>query len=464
MSCQRSSRRCFLQSLAGSAAAGGLAVNWPVDRAVAADQSKAKNDRPHLALIGAGGRGTHVAKWAAQFAEIVAVCDVDRKNAERAKAQLGDKADLYDNYQKLLQRKDVEGVINGTPDHWHTAINIAACKAGKDVYAEKPLTLTIDEGKLLRQAVRDSGQVFQVGTQQRSEKQFQTACELVRNGRIGRLKQVYVLLPFWNTKGGPFPTQPVPEGLDWDMYQGQAPLRDYCPERTHFNYRWWFEYAGGIVCDWGQHHMDIAHWGMDVEKSGPLEIEAKADFPNGGKADCYNNPDRFVARLKYPNDVDLTYLVVRDAKYLKSMSDGDIPAAADAELFAGLPEELKTEQRNGIMFIGDAGRVMVNRGGVFGKAAEELAENPLPSDGVRLGRSDDHMRNFIECMKTRAKPVTDVDIAHRVITACHLSNIAIRLERPIRWDSQAEVIVGDEEASGWLRREQRSPYGIGSSG
>ncbi len=459
MSLRRSSRRCFLQSLAGSAA-GSLAVYWPADRSARADDTKAKNDRPHLALIGAGGRGTHVARWAAEFAEIVAVCDVDRKNAERAKGQLGGRADLFDDYRRLLERNDIEGVINGTPDHWHTAINIGACQAGKDVYAEKPLTLTIDEGKLLRKVVQQTGRVFQVGTQQRSEKQFRTACELVRNGRIGRLEKVYVLLPFWNTKGGPFPTQPVPEGLDWDRYQGQAPVRDYCPQRTHFNYRWWFEYAGGIVCDWGQHHMDIAHWGMDVEREGPLEVQGKAYFPNHGKPGCYNTPDRFVARMKYPNDVELFYLVVRDQKYLKSMADGDISAKADAELFAGLPEELETEQRNGIMFVGDAGRIMVNRGGIYGKAAEELAENPLAAGAVRLYESDDHMQNFIACMKTRAKPATDVDIAHRVITACHLANISIRLDRPIRWDCRSEEIVGDDEANARLAREQRAPYQI----
>lgn len=460
MSHPNSTRRQFLLTLAGSAAAGGLAAYWPGTSSAQAGESQEKNDRPHVALIGAGGRGTHVAKWASQFAEVIAVCDVDRKNAERAKEQLGGKQEIYNDYRKLLQRNDLEAVINGTPDHWHTAINIAACKAGKDVYAEKPLTLTIDEGKLLRKVVRETGRVFQVGTQQRSEQQFRTACELVRNGRIGRLREVYVLLPFWNTKGGPFPAQPVPKGLDWDMYQGQAPLREYCPQRTHFNYRWWFEYAGGIVCDWGQHHMDVAHWGMDVERSGPLEVHGRACFPNQGKPDCYNNPDRFVARMKYPNDVELTYLVVRDEKYLKSMAGGDISAEADAELFAGLPEELKKEQRNGIMFLGDAGRIMVNRGGIYGKAADELAQNPLPSDAVRLYASNDHMQNFIECLKTRSKPATDVDIAHRVITACHLANIAIRLKRPIRWDSQAEEIVADDEANRWLAREQRAPYRI----
>ncbi len=269
-----------------------------------------------------------------------------------------------------------------------------------------------------------------------------------------------MLLPFWTTKGGPFSPQPVPTTLDWDLWQGQAPERPFCPQRLHFNFRWWSEYAGGIITDWGQHHMDIAHWGMGVEQGGPLEIEGRAFFPNRGQPDCFDNPDRFVLRMKYPGDVELLYLVARDAKYLKSMAAGDITEAEDTELFAGVPEEWKKEQRNGIMFIGDQGRVFVNRGGAFGKAVEELQEHPLPADAVRLYESRNHMGNFFECVRSRKPPVSPVEIGHRVITACHLGNIALRLKRKITWDPAKEEIVGDPEASNsiYVRRAQRAPY------
>ena len=293
------------------------------------------------------------------------------------------------------------------------------------------MTLTIDEGKILRKVVADTGRIVQVGTQQRADGRFQTAVELVRNGRIGKLRHVEVTLPLWTTKGGPFPAQPVPENLDWDMYQGQAPEHDYCSNRTHFNFRWWFEYAGGIITDWGQHFMDIAHWGMDLEGSGPLSVECRsANFPNEGKPDCYNNPDSFVIEMTFPGGIELLYNVAIN----------------------------KETKRNGIKFTGDAGRIHVNRGGLYGKAFEELKENPFPDDAWRAYPNRDHMGNFFECVKSRKAPAAPVDIGHRVITSCHLGNIAIRLKRKINWDPKTEQVVGDDEANGWQRREQRAPY------
>jgi len=434
MSCASANRREFFRSAAGLAAAGAAAPYWFTGENARADESKAKNDRPHVGLIGCGGRGTGVAGQAARFGQIVALCDVDSRQIDKARARLGDKARVYDDYRKLLEQKDIDAVVNGTPDHWHTAVNIAACRAGKDVYAEKPITLTIDEGKLLRKVVNETGRIVQVGTQQRSTPHFRLACELVRNGRLGKLQRVTVMLPFWTTKGGPFKPQPVPPELNWDFYQGQAPLRPYYPERTHFNFRWWFEYAGGIITDWGQHHMGIAYWGMDMDRSGPLTVEGTATFPNQGKPHCFNNPDRFVVDMTFPGGVKLHYHVVEDQS-----------------------------KRNGIMFEGDKGRILVNRAkdGLHGKPVEELKDNPLPADAVRLYESNDHMANFFDCIKTRKQPVSPVDAEHRVITACHLGNIAIRLKRKITWDAEKERITGDDEANAWLAREQRPPYLVG---
>jgi myo-inositol 2-dehydrogenase/D-chiro-inositol 1-dehydrogenase len=456
-----STRRQFLRSACGWTAAGAVAPYWLTGRGAQASESPSKNDRPNVGAIGVGGRGSADTKQASQFGDIVAVCDADLNHAEAAKAAYGGKPDVYQDYRKLLDRNDIDVIVNGTPDHWHTLVNIAALKAGKDVYAEKPLTLTVDEGKILRRVVDETGRIVQVGTQQRSDPPFQTAVELVRNGRIGRLRQVWVALPYFSTKGGPFPAEPVPPQLDWDLYQGQAPEHDYCRQRTHSVFRWWYEYAGGIVTDWGNHHVDIAHWGMDCELTGPTSVDARGIFPNGGKVDCYNTPDRFFARMRYPNGVELLYFSALNERLLYGEVEAHqatSPEKVDWLFGKEAPEEIKTFNRNGIMFIGDRGRVFVNRGGVYGKPFEELQANPLPGDAWRARPSRDHMANFFECVKTRQEPVSPVRIEHRTVTACHLTNISLRLGRPLTWDPKAEQIVGDQEANGWLSRKQRAPY------
>ena len=201
---------------------------------------------------------------------------------------------------------------------------------------------------------------------------------------------------------------------------------------------------------------------MGLEQSSPAEFEGQAFFPNHGRPGCYDNADRFVARMTCPRDIELLYMVVRDKKYLKTLADGDMTAAEDAALFAGVPDQWKQEQRDGVMFIGDQGRLFVNRGKAYGKAVEELAKNPLPADAVRLYESNDHMANFFDCVKSRKPPISPVDTGHRVISACHLANIAMHLRRKIYWDPQREEIIGDPEAgqSAYVRREQRKPYTI----
>jgi len=459
-------RRSFIRRGATLTAAGAVAPYWFTGENAGAEQSTSKNDRPLVAVIGVGGQGTGDMKRAARFGDIVAVCDVDENHARRAAALLDGKPTVYGDYRKLLERNDVEVIINGTPDHWHTAINIAACKAGKDVYAEKPLTLTIDEGKLLVKVVEQTGRVVQAGTQQRSEKRFQLAIELVRNGRIGNLKQVWVALPYYSTKAGPFAPETVPDHLDWDMYQGQAPVKEYCPQRTHQNFRWWYEYAGGIITDWGNHHMDIAHWGADCELSGPTSIEARGLFPNGGKADCFNTPDRFFSRMTYPNGVEVLYFSSLNQRKLYGgvAKTHEQTSAKDLEYLFGddCPEEIKKFNRDGIMFIGDKGRVFVNRGGIYGKPVEQLKDDPLPEDAWRVRPSDNHMGNLFECVKTGQEPVSPVRIQHRTITACHLTNISIRLKRKLTWDPASEEIVGDDEANAWQKRRQRKPFTIGA--
>jgi myo-inositol 2-dehydrogenase / D-chiro-inositol 1-dehydrogenase len=432
-------RREFLRSALAVSASSLMVPYWP-GKAAAAEEPTSKNDRFRLALIGCGDRGMDIGEHAAAFGDYLAIVDVDRHRGEAAKEHFGGKADLYQDYRKMIDRPDIDAVICAVPDHWHTAINIAVCKSGKDLYTEKPLTLTIDEGKILCRVVEETKRVVQVGTMQRSQKCFQTAVELVRNGRIGKLKEVTVTVPFYETKGGPFAPQPVPPELDWEMYQGQAPLHDYFPQRTHHDFRWFFEYAGGVATDWGNHHMDIAHWGMDMELSGPVSIEGTGSFPNENEPEYkthpdrfFNTPDKFTVKMAYPNGLPLTF---------------------DC-----------TGKDNGIIFSGETGRIRVNRGGVHGKPVEDLAKNPLPENAWKVresGSSPDstraHMENFFACIRSREQPVATVQIEHRTSTACHLANIAMRLKRKIAWDPVKEEIVGDAEAAAMIKREQRAPY------
>ncbi len=465
MSKLHATRREFLRSTAALATAS-TAPFWFADARVRAAETPSKQDRRRVGAIGVGGRGTYVTQWAAKFGDIVAVCDVDLAHAESAKAAFQGKPEVYQDYRRLLDRKDIDVIVNGTPDHWHTIVNIAACKSGRDVYAEKPLTLTIDEGKRLCKVVEETGRIVQVGTMQRSDKPFQMAVELVRNGRIGKLKQVWVALPYYTTKGGPFPTEPVPNTLDWDLYQGQAPEHAYCRQRTHGNFRWWYEYAGGIITDWGNHHVDIAQWGMDCDSTGPTSVEARALFPNPAGPQCYNTPDRFFSRMKYANGVEVLYFSALNerARYGDVGEHENTPPEKIEWLFGkDVPDEVKKFARDGIMFIGQQGRVFVNRGGVYGKAVDELKENPLPAGAWRAYPSADHMANFFECVQTRKPTCAPVQVEHRTVTACHLSNLSIRLRREIAWDPQRQQIVGDDEANQWLQRRQRAPYVIGAS-
>ena len=274
------SRRSFLRKCTATAAATGLPL-WFVQRELAkAAEPAAKivspNDRPTIALVGCGGQGSGDARNAQKFGDVVAVCDVDQSHIDRAVTNFtkdGKVPEGFRDFRKLLERKDIDCIINGTPDHWHSLINIAAARAKKDIYSEKPLTLTIDEGKHVVKAVRDNRVVLQTGTQQRSSQRFRMACELVRNGRIGTLKEVNVWLPA-GLRQGPFASAPVPAELDWDFWQGQAAAVDYVPERCHKWFRYWYEYSGGTMTDWGAHHMDIGYWAIGLP--APTQISSKA--------------------------------------------------------------------------------------------------------------------------------------------------------------------------------------------
>lgn len=429
------SRREFLKNSLGLAAAGVAVPTWLGDLCYGYQaENKAANDRPRLGSIGVGGQGTGIMHQARNFADQIAVCDVDRNHAMRGKGDT--KAEIYEDYRKLLERQDIDVVTIGTPDHWHTKICIDALQAGKDVYCEKPLTLTIAEGQMLVKVVEETGKILQVGTQQRSEMGlvFLRAVATVQLGLLGKLKHVTVSLPLSTAEGGPFEKKEIPEGLNWEMWQGQAPAADYCAERCHFNFRWWYEYSGGIATDWGAHHMDIAQWGMGVSKSGPLSIDgSKTKIPSikGG----YNTPKEMQVEYTYANDVKL------------SLVTGD----------------------EFVIFEGETGRIRVNRGRVTGKSIEDQDQNKDLMEKVQKKMAElygenrkpgSHMGNFFESVKSRTQPISDVVTQHRSVSACHLGNISSRLGRKLTWDPENEVFIGDDEANGMLTRTQREPYGI----
>jgi myo-inositol 2-dehydrogenase/D-chiro-inositol 1-dehydrogenase len=433
----RSTRRTFLG--ASAAALAGTSLIQPLvarESVASSEKLRAKIERLGIASIGMRYQGTVITEKARLFGEIVAIADVDRHVREQARASFGSTPRIFEDYREMLDRKDVDVVLIGAPDHWHSKMLIDAVRAGKDVYCEKPLTLTIDEGKVLRDTVGKSDRVVQVGTWQRSDSRFRLAVEMVRQGRLGKLKKV-TCTTNKNPTGGPFSTAPVPSDFNWDLWQGQTPDVPYIPERSHYTFRWWYEYAGGKMTDWGAHHIDIAQWAIN---SLPLEIDGKAMLPT--VEDGYNVAQDFGATIKYANGVEL---------------------------------KVADEGRRGILFEGDKGRMFVNRGTVAGVPVDKLQTDPLPREEfttydfdnlerpARAGKLDaivNHMGNFFDCIKTRRQTISDLEGQHRSTSTCHLANISMRLARPLTWNPEREVFVNDSEANTYLKREQRKGFEV----
>jgi len=436
MSPSKPTRRAFLTRSAAAAAAGAVVPYIFTADAEARASTNSPNDRPGIGSIGMRYQGTVIADKARAHGDIVAIADVDRHVREQARASFGSTPRIFEDYRRLLDRKDVDVVTIGTPDHWHVKIAADACRAGKDVYVEKPLTLTVEEGKLLRKVVEQTGRVVQVGSWQRSDQRFRLAVEMVRQGRIGKLERVDVVLGK-NLTGGPFEVRPVPGHLNWDLWQGQTPDVPYIEERCFYTFRWWYEYSGGQMTDWGAHHLDIAQWGIGEY---PRQIEGTAKYPHVPNG--YNVAIDFGVKYTYPSGVVMT------------VSDTG---------------------RNGIMFSGSRGRIFVNRGTISGKPVEDLAHDPLPRGQFKVydfdnldrperrGKLDaikNHMGNFFDCIAAHKKPISDVESQFRSVTTCHLGNIAMRLGRKLAWDAQNERFVGDEEADGLLSRRQRKGFEV----
>ena len=415
-------RRQFLKSSIVSAA--GTTLAWPIIVPSSVFGANAPSNRIMIGSIGMGNQGTSNLKGfiGQPGCQVAAICDVDAAHCEEARQIAKLQPDsCYNDFRDLLARDDIDAVVVGTPDHWHVPISIAAVRAGKDVYCEKPLTLTIAEGRILANEVKRYGRILQTGSQQRSSDNFRFACELVRNGRIGKVHTVRVGIPSNNKTCDPTWTpEPVPNGFDYDLWLGPAPWEPYTQKRCHYEFRFILDYSGGQVTNWGAHHLDIAQWGLGMDDSGPVEITGDGEFPTTGL---------FTTATK----------VHFEATY------------------ASGTKVICQTGGSGTRFEGAQGWIYVDRGKLE-TGPDSLKKEIIGPDEIHLYQSRDHKQNFLDCIKSRKDPIVTAEIGHRTSTICHLGNIAMLLGRKLRWDPKTECFIGDAQANSMLARPMRSPW------
>ena len=423
-------RRDFLKT--SMALAGSFAIPTLIPgSAIGKNGRLPASDRIVLGFIGQGGQGTNQligTRWAPKGGfmgrddtHVVAVCDVNAKRLQAARQRVNDyygnqDCRTYHKFEDLLARKDIDAVVIATGDRWHAPLSIAAAKAGKDIYCEKPSTLTIGEGRILADTMRRYGRIMQAGTQQRSWHEFRFACELVRNGYIGSVKKVTV-----NVGGPPAlycdaPAEPVPEWLDWNRWLGPCPWRPYTSKIAPGGWMGYRDYSGGEMTNWGAHMFDIAQWGLGMDESGPIEI-----IPPDGK--------------EFP---DLTYRYANGTILVRDKISKDEP---------------------GVRFEGTEGMVEVSRIHFITEPGH-LKRQKLGQNEIHLHKSSNHQGDFLDAVRTRRRPASDADVARRSITVCHLGNIAYWTKRPLKWNPKTEQFVDDPGANRLLDREKRAPWRI----
>ncbi|MHC4084825.1 MAG: Gfo/Idh/MocA family protein [Planctomycetota bacterium] len=432
-------RRQFLKSSVVAAAAAA----WPTIVPASVLGASAPSNRITVGCIGVGRMGLGDLREIMGFkqAQIVAVCDVDSNRAKHAQQLVETHYSkqsqggaykgcaTYGDFRDLVAREDIDAVSVVTPDHWHTLPAIAAAKAGKDIFLQKPLTLTIPEGRLLSDTVHRYGRIFQVGSQQRSDSRFRKACELVRNGRIGKLHTVKV--GFGTDPGtGPQPPMPVPDGLDYNMWLGPAQWASYTEKRVHpqsgYGRPGWLriaDYGAGMITGWGAHHNDIAQWGMGTEYTGPVEIKGETEYPKDGLWDVHG---AFSIEYTYAGGVKVT--------------------CTDTG-----------KNKQGILFEGSEGWVYVKRGHIDANP-KSLLTSSIGSNELQLYKSNSHKANFLDCIKSRKETIAPVEVAHRSCSMCLLGEIAMRLGKKLKWDPERERFTNDEQANRMLSRPMRSPW------
>lgn len=455
------SRRKFLDlGTKGLLASSAIISGFPTILPASVFGKNAPSNRINIGAIGVGriSRGHDMpGVWKYDNAQITAVCDLDSNRVKSAQDLVNEYYTKktgkdfkgvkgYDHYRDLLANKDIDAVLVSTPDHWHAPIVIDAVGAGKDVYMQKPASLTIAEGRMMADAVKASGRIVQVGSQQRSTQQFRYAAELVRNGRIGKLQRVYVGLP-GDPSGDEEPQMPIPKNLNYDMWLGTTPDVYYTEKRVHpqmgFDRPGWLrceQFGAGMITGWGAHHIDSAHWAMDTEYTGPVEIWGKADFPKHGLWDVHGI---FRTEALYENGVQMTV-------------SNEIP--------------------NGIRFEGTEGWIFVSRGDSSVTASDPIAKqnaakkldasdpklltSVIGPNEIHLPESNDHHGNWLESIVSRKEPLAPAEIGHRSCSACLLHHAAMKLNRKLYWNPKTEKFNNDEEANKLLAREQRTPYAI----
>ena len=441
-------RREFLKTSATLTAAPTIVPAHVLGRS----NRPAPSDRITMAVIGTGNQGFNdmLGFLNDERVQIIAVCDVceespgywsgriagrepARKIVNWHYANTEDRAhyagcDAYEDFRYVIDRPDIDTILTALPDHWHAIPVIMAARAGKDIYGEKPLSLTIADGRAMSDAVRQHNRIFQTGSQQRSDHRFRRTCELVRNGRIGTLQRVVCGLPPQNIdfgrSGNRTEPEPVPAGFNYDLWLGPAPEAPYAAARCHVNYRWIMDYSGGQVTDWGGHHPDIAQWGMDTEHTGPVAIRnARGTFPQN---ELWNTATEYYFECEYANGVTLV---------------------------------VSSQARRGVTFEGTEGSIWVTRGNWEASDPSLLTAEPEPGE-TRLYQSDNHFRNFIDCVISREQPVAPIEAAHRSITIAHLGNIAMLLGRDLQWDPDTESFIDDPEANAMRSRPLREPWSL----
>ncbi len=451
-------RREFIASAGGGIVASSVLSGFPSIVPASVLGASSPSNRISVGAIGTG-RISRVhdlpALWKYDSARIMAVCDLDSNRVADAKTLINgqyskqtgrpyDGVTGYANYQELLANKDIDAVVISTPDHWHSIIAIHAVQAGKDVYLQKPASLTIAEGRALSDAVHRSGRIFQIGSQQRSTIQFRYAAELVRNGRIGDLKTVEVGLP-GDPSGDVEPDMPVPKNLNYDMWLGSTPVVPYTEKRVHpqvgYDRPGWLrceQFGAGMITGWGAHHIDSAHWGMDTEYTGPIEVWGTAEFPTHGLWDVHGP---FRTEAIYANGV---HMIV----------SGDFP--------------------NGIKFIGTHGWIFVSRGDETVTASDPVAKlkdskalaasdpkiitSVIEPNELHLYESKEHHGNWLDCIRSRQQTIAPVEVAHRACSACLIHHMAMKAKRKLYWDPLKERFKNDDDANALLSRPQRPPY------
>ncbi len=407
------------------------AYDWQApDVGDSVDTTAAAGKRIRLGLIGTGGIGNFTLKDVLPRTDVTisALCDVDATHLAQTAARVGeaqgeDSFSCYTDFRDLNRNPDVDAVVISTPDHWHAWQAIDAMRQGKDAYVEKPLTLTISEGRRLCDVAEDTGRICQTGSQQRSSREFRHACELIRNGYLGDLQSVDICIPPNNchsdTVGAP---EEVPPELDYEMWLGPAPWRPYRAATCHYAFRFVSDFSGGQLTNWGTHNLDIVQWALDADTSGPVRVQGSGTFPSDGN---YDTPDNLDVTWDYANGVTV-------------------------RCTTGTPH---------CRFVGTEGSIEVGRGH-FKSVPGSLEALTLAPRDIRLYRSDDHMGNFLDCIRTRRPPICPPETGHRSATVCHLGNIAIRLGRPLDWDPGSESFVGDDEANAMRSRPMRAPWAL----